>query len=114
MSHFGIMEVDTSSATTWRVINIIKEECTKAGNPVEEALICCTLKMIYDNPKNGFDNDLPMDRHAVRRLIGKILSCSITFYSIMKYYKNGGTLRTGAWSGIDSLANCSKVEHDNI
>ena len=85
MSLFGIMEVDTSSATTWRVINIIKEECTKAGNPVEEALICCTLKMIYDNPKNGFDNDLPMDRHAVRRLIGKILSCSITFYSIMKY-----------------------------
>ena len=76
---FGIMEVDTSSATTWRVINIIKEECTKAGNPVEEALICCTLKMIYDNPKNGFDNDLPMDRHAVRRLIGKISYCSIIF-----------------------------------
>ena len=65
------MEVDTSSATTWRVVNIIKEECIKTGNPVEEALICCVLKMIYDNPKNGFDSDLPMDRHAVRRLIGK-------------------------------------------
>ena len=65
------MEVDTSSATTWRVVNIIKEECIKVGNPVEEALICCVLKMIYDNPKNGFDSDLPMDRHAVRRLIGK-------------------------------------------
>ena len=65
------MEVDTSSATTWRVVNIIKEECLKAGHPVEEALICCTLKMIYDNPKNGFDSDMPMDRHAVRRLIGK-------------------------------------------
>ena len=65
------MEVDTSSATTWRVVNIIKEECIKVGNPVEEALICCVLKMIYDNPKNGFDSDLPMDRHAVRRLIGE-------------------------------------------
>ena len=65
------MEVDTSSATTWRVVNIIKEECIKTGNPVEEALICCVLKLIYDNPKNGFDSDLPMDRHAVRRLIGK-------------------------------------------
>ena len=68
------MEVDTSSATTWRVVNIIKEECIKVGNPVEEALICCVLKMIYDNPKNGFDSDLPMDRHAVRRLIGKLFS----------------------------------------
>ena len=108
------MEVDTSSATTWRVINIIKEECTNAGNPVEEALICCTLKMIYDNPKNGFDNDLPMDRHAVRRLIGKILSCSNIFYSIVKYYKNWGTFSTDAWSGIDTLANCSKVMHNKI
>ena len=51
------MEVDTSSATTWRVVNIIKEECIKVGTPVEEALICCVLKMIYDNPKNGFDSD---------------------------------------------------------
>ena len=87
------MEVDTSSATTWRVVNIIKEECIKTGNPVEEALICCVLKMIYDNPKNGFDSDLPMDRHAVRRLIGKrFLFCKknliLTFFSqIAKCHK---------------------------
>lgn len=66
------MEVDTSSATTWKVVNIIKEECLKIGHyAVEEALICCTMKMIYDNPKNGFDTEVPMDRHAVRRLIGE-------------------------------------------
>jgi hypothetical protein len=64
------MEVDTSSATTWRVVNIIKEECLKLGVQVDEAIVCCTLKMIYDNPRNGFDSDVPMDRHSVRRLIG--------------------------------------------
>lgn len=64
------MEVDTSSATTWKVVSIIKEECGKLGYPAEEALICCTLKMIYDNPRNGFDNEVAMDRHSVRRLIG--------------------------------------------
>ena len=40
------------------------------GQPIEEALICCTLKHIYDHPKNGFDVEVPMDKHAVRRLIG--------------------------------------------
>ena len=65
------MKMEVDNATTWRVVNIIKEECLKTGGqPVEEALICCTLKMIYDNPKNGFDRDSAMDRHAVRRLIG--------------------------------------------
>ena len=76
------MEVDTSSATTWRVVNIIKEECIKVGNPVEEALICCVLKMIYDNPKNGFDSDLPMDRHAVRRLIGEWFLIGSLIYNL--------------------------------
>ena len=86
------MEVlDESSATTWRVVNVIKEvrkiigqvfhknfpyylfyiviriffqECSKSGHPIDEAIICLTLKHVYENPKNGFDADVPMNRHA--------------------------------------------------
>ena len=94
------MEIDTSSATTWRVVNIIKEECAKAaGQGVEEALVCCTLKMIYDNPRNGFDRESALDRHAVRRLIGEPLvsyisvMCHIFTILILHFFHDRGIFR---------------------
>jgi hypothetical protein len=41
----------------------------RSGHPAEEALVCFALKHIYENPKTGFDKDVPLDRHAVRRLV---------------------------------------------
>lgn len=81
------MELDDSTSTTWTVVNIIKEvrihyidcnamttkifikECLKSGHDVDEPLVCYTLKYVYENPKNGFDSRVPLNRHAVRRLV---------------------------------------------
>ena len=61
------------------MIRIFFQECSKSGHPIDEAIICLTLKHVYENPKNGFDADVPMNRHAGRSQV-KMQAIFMIFY----------------------------------
>ena len=45
------------------------QECIRSGHPVEDELVCFTMKYVYQNPSNGFRQGAPLNRHDVRRLV---------------------------------------------
>ncbi len=45
------------------------QECLRSGHSVSEELVCFTMRHIFQNPKNGFKKDFPLERHDVKKLM---------------------------------------------
>ena len=47
---------------------VFKQECYRRDNFVSDDLATFTLKLVYQDPKNGFEEGQPLDKDGVNRL----------------------------------------------
>jgi hypothetical protein len=45
------------------------QECGRRGEKIDEDLVCFTLKLVFQDPKFGYDESSPLGREDVQRLI---------------------------------------------
>ena len=50
------------------LILVKSQECVRKENVVSHELATFTLKLVYQDPKNGFEEDQPLDKDSIEKL----------------------------------------------